>query len=437
MRNALNKDFIRDILKSKGRFISIVAIVALGVAFFTGIKSAPLVMQKSSDKYYDDYNLMDIRLLSTLGLTDEDVAEIKKIDNVDGVFPTYSMDVLSEYNASEIVLKVHSLDISNTNNNNKNYINQLKVIKGRLPEKSGECVVEQSKVKSIDYPIGSKIKLSSGNDDKLTNSLKETEYTVVGYVQTPYYLSQEKGNSSIGSGVVSGAIMIPQDDFKIEAFTEVFLTVKGAKALDTYSDEYFDLVESVTDEIEGIKDIRSDERYNEVLKEANDKLKEAEDKLQDGKVDLEKGKKEYEANKIKAQKELKDAQNKINNYSKQIEDGEKQLKSEKLEVESQIKDGENKIKVAEERIKSGEIQYEKALADFNSKKELAQVELQKAESQLKEINTQINNLKDSNKLIEEQLKNESLSSEERDNLQGTLGQNKYLLSMLELSLIHI
>lgn len=431
MRNALNKDFIRDIVKSKGRFISIVAIVALGVAFFTGIKSAPLVMQKSSDKYYDDYNLMDIRLLSTLGLTDEDVKEIKKIDNVDGVFPTYSMDVLSEYNSSEIVLKVHALDISNINNNNKNYINQLKVLKGRLPEKSGECVVEQSKVKSIDYPIGSKIKLSSGDDDKLTNSLKETEYTVVGYVQTPYYLSQEKGNSSIGSGVVSGAIMIPQDDFKIEAFTEIFLTVKGAKALDTYSDEYFDLVESVTDEIEGIKDIRSDERYNEVLKEANDKLKEAEDKLQEGKVELEKGKKEYEENKIKAQKELKDAQNKINNYSKQIEDGEKQLKSEKLKVESQIKNGENQIKVAEESIKSGEIQYEKALADFNSKKEVAQVELQKAESQLKELNTQINNLRDSNKLIEEQLKNESLSSEERDKLQVTIGQNKYLLSTLE------
>ena len=431
MRSALNKDFIRDILKSKGRFISIVAIVALGVAFFTGVKSAPLVMQKSSDKYYDDYNLMDIRLLSTLGLTDKDVEEIKKIDNVEGVFPTYSMDVLSKYNSSEKVIKVHGIDISNTNKNNKNYINQLKLVEGRLPEKSGECVVEQSKVKSVDYPIGSKIKLSSGNEDKLDNSLKETEYTVVGYVQTPYYLSHEKGNSSIGSGVVSGAIMVPQDDFKTEVFTEIFLTVKGAKALDTYSDKYFDLVESVTDEIEGIKDIRADERYNEVLKEANDKLKEAKEELQDGKSDLEKGKKEYKENKIKAEKELKDAQNQINSYSKQIEDGEKQLKSEELKAENQIEDGENKIKDAEKSIKSGEIQYEEALKDFNSKKEIAQVEFQKAESQLKELNSQINNLKNSNKLIEEQLKNESLPSEERVKLQSTLDQNKYLLSILE------
>lgn len=344
MKSALNKDFIRDILKSKGRFISIVAIVALGVAFFTGIKSAPIVMQKSSDKYYDDYNLMDIRLLSTLGLTDKDVDEIKKIDNVDGIFPTYSMDVLAKYNSSERVIKVHGLDITSTNKNNKNYINQLKLVKGRLPEKSGECVVEQPKIKSADYPIGSKIKLSSGNENKLTDSLKETEYTVVGYVQTPYYLSHEKGNSSIGSGLVSSAIMIPQDDFKTEAFTEVFLTVKGAKDLDTYSDEYFDLVESVTDEIEKIKDVRADDRYDEVLKEANDKLKEVEDELENGRPELEKGKKEYKENKLKAEKELNDAQNQINVYKKQIEDGERQLKTEKLKAENQIKNGENEIK---------------------------------------------------------------------------------------------
>ena len=431
MKSALNKDFIRDILKSKGRFISILAIVALGVAFFTGIKSAPIVMERSSDKYYDDYNLMDIRLVSTLGLTDEDVKEIKKVDKVDGIYPTHSMDVISTYNSNEKVIKVHGLDINNTDKNNKNYINQLKLIEGRLPQKSGECVLEQSKIEPIDYPIGSKIKLSSGTDDELSDSLEVTEYTVVGYVQTPYYVSSEKGNSSIGSGVVSGAIMIPEEDFKTEAFTEIFLTVKGAKAIDTYSDEYFDLVGSVIDEVEKIKDVRADERYNEVIKEANDKLKGAEEKLEEGKLELEKGKKEYEENKIKAQKELENAQNEIDSYFKQIEDGEKQLESEEIKAKQQIKDGEKKIKEAEVSIKSGQLQYEAALEDFKNKKELAESEIEKAENQLENLNTQINDLKDSNKSIEEQLKNQNLSSEERETLESTLNQNKYLLSTLE------
>ncbi|MCC3869244.1 hypothetical protein [Terrisporobacter mayombei] len=113
MKSALNKDFIRDILKSKGRFFSIVAIVALGVAFFSGVKSAPIVMKTSSDKYYDNYNLMDVKVISTLGLTDKDVDEIKKVNGVEGIYPTYSMDVISTYKSSERVLKVHGLDLNN------------------------------------------------------------------------------------------------------------------------------------------------------------------------------------------------------------------------------------------------------------------------------------------------------------------------------------
>ena len=271
MRSALNKDFIRDILKSKGRFLSIVAIVALGVAFFTGVKSSPIVMKTSSDKYYDKYNLMDIRLISTLGLTDKDVDDIKNIEGVEGVYPTYSIDVISIYNSTEKVLKVHGLDL-NKLNDKKNYINQLKLIKGRLPQKSGECVLEIPKIKALNYPIGSEISLSSGKDDKLSKSLSKSKYKVVGYVETPYYLSQEKGNSSIGGGVIEGAIMIPESDFKMDTYTEMFLTVKSAKELDTYGDEYSNLVKTVTDKIENMKNKLTTRRYNEIVKKAEDKI---------------------------------------------------------------------------------------------------------------------------------------------------------------------
>ena len=430
MRNVLNKDFIRDILKSKGRFLSIVAIVALGVAFFSGVKSAPIVMKKSSDKYYDEYNLMDVRIISTLGLTDKDVNEIKNINGIEGVYPTYSLDVISTYNSNEEVVKVHGIDL-NKLNDDKNYINQLKLIKGRLPNKSGECVLEVPNIKKLNYPIGSKIELTSGTDDNLSDSLANSKYTVVGYVQTPYYLSHEKGNSSIGGGVVEGAIMIPQSDFKLDAYTEIFLTVESAKDFDTYSDEYFNSVKRVVDKIEGLKVKLGNRRYNEVLKDAEDKLYNQEKKLSKAEEDFEKGKKECEENKLKAENELQEAEDKINKYVQQIEHGEKQLKSEKYDTFEKINQGQLQIEKAEVVLINSEKEYEKVLNEFNAKKEIAQTEIENGKRKLKEINNKISNLESINLLIEQQLKNESLLQEQRNELQNKLNENLYLLSILE------
>ena len=430
MRSALNKDFIRDILKSKGRFLSIVAIVALGVAFFTGVKSSPIVMKTSSDKYYDKYNLMDIRLISTLGLTDKDVDDIKNIEGVEGVYPTYSIDVISIYNSTEKVLKVHGLDL-NKLNDKKNYINQLKLIKGRLPQKSGECVLEIPKIKALNYPIGSEISLSSGKDDKLSKSLSKSKYKVVGYVETPYYLSQEKGNSSIGGGVIEGAIMIPESDFKMDTYTEMFLTVKSAKELDTYGDEYSNLVKTVTDKIENMKNKLTTRRYNEVVKKAEDKIQKQEDKLSKAKKDFDKGKKEYEENKLKSENEIKEAENKILDASEQIEDGKAQLKNEKKRAFEQIEEGKVKLASAETDLKNGQKKYQTALKKFNSNKKTAESEIKKAESDLVELSNQIDDLKNGNKLIEKQLQNEQLSEVERSELENKLNENLYILSVMQ------
>lgn len=430
MRSALNKDFIRDILKSKGRFLSIVAIVALGVAFFTGVKSSPIVMKASSDKYYDKYNLMDIRLISTLGLTDKDVDDIKNIKGVEGVYPTYSLDAISIYNSTEKVLKVHGLDL-NKLNDKKNYINQLKLIKGRLPQKSGECVLEIPKIKALNYPIGSEISLSSGTDDKLSKSLNKSKYKVVGYVETPYYLSQEKGNSSIGGGVIEGAIMIPESDFKMDTYTEMFLTVKSAKELDTYGDEYSNLVKTVTDKIENMKNKLTTRRYNEVVKKAEDKIQKQEDKLSKAKKDFDKGKKEYEENKLKSENEIKEAENKILDASEQIEDGKAQLKNEKKRAFEQIEEGKVKLASAETDLKNGQKKYQTALKKFNSNKKTAESEIKKAESDLEELSNQIDDLKNGNKLIEKQLQNEQLSEVERSELENKLNENLYILSVMQ------
>ena len=172
MSKSLTKDTIRDIKKSIGRFLSILMICALGVAFFVGIKSSPLSMEKTVDQYYDDYNMMDLRLVSTFGFTQEDVNALAKLEGIEVIFPTYSQDVLTNYHNQELVLKVHALPID-LSLDDPNYINQVRVIEGRLPEKSGEAVVERNAYfESIE--IVSTITLESGTDTALSDNLKTT-----------------------------------------------------------------------------------------------------------------------------------------------------------------------------------------------------------------------------------------------------------------------
>ena len=288
MKNVLTKDFIRDIKNSKGRFISILLIVTLGVAFFSGIKASPLVMKKTSDSYYDDYNLMDIRVTSTLGLTDDDVDALKRIKNVDGIKGTYSIDAISNYSDKDSVVQIQSINLEDLEQNNEDYMNRLKVVEGRLPQKSGECVIEKSKYQFLNYPIGSTITISSGTDEDIGETLNKKQYKVVGYVNTPYYLSHEKGNTSIGSGKIQGAMMIWDDDFKLDVYTDIYLTVKGVDKLDTYSDEYQELIDSVVDDIDAITDERIDARYNQVVSEAQAELDDAKEEYEENKQKVEK-----------------------------------------------------------------------------------------------------------------------------------------------------
>ena len=272
MRRALSKDTFRDIRKSLSKFISMVAIVAIGVAFFAGIKVASPDMKITADAYYDKQNFMDIQLISTLGLNEDDVEAIKELEGIEGVFPTYSLDVLTNLKTQEFVLKVHGISLENIKNQDENYINKPLLVEGRFPEKSGECVVEASKMSHYNIEIGSTIEVTSGTDKDIGESLKTNKFTVVGTVHSPLYVSFEKGSSSIGNGTVSGFIMISNEDFNLEAYTEMFVTVKGAKELQTHSKGYEKLIDDVEDQIKPIGTLRSEARYEEIMKEANEKL---------------------------------------------------------------------------------------------------------------------------------------------------------------------
>ncbi|MEG1254322.1 FtsX-like permease family protein [Clostridium sp.] len=406
MRSSLSKDTFRDIKKTLSRFLSIVAIVAIGVAFFSGIKVASPDMKITADAYYDDQNFMDIQLISTLGLTDDDVNEVRKIEGVKDVFPTYSLDVLTSLETEEIVLKIHGFSLENSKNNDEYYINKPTLVEGRYPEKSGECVIEASSMVKQEIPIGTTLEVTSGTDEDISSRLKTRKFTVVGTVHSPTYVSLEKGSSSIGNGKVNSFMIIPNEDFNMEAYTEIFLTVQGTKELETYSDKYDEIVNKVEDKFENLGVIRSKIRYEEVISEASGKIATSKEELQDGKV--------------KSEKELKDAEDKLKESRDELTLGESQLIEKENQFNSFVTESESKILNGETALTDGEVEYNKRHSEFIKTKKEAEVQFKTAEEQLSAGEAELKSAQGYLSVLETKIKDENLSEVEKQEIQGEI-----------------
>ena len=266
-KKALAKEFFMSIKKTYNRFISICLIVMLGTAFFAGVKAAEPDMQESADIFFDDSKLMDIRVLSTLGLTEDDVTAISAIEGVESAIPVYTYDVLTEKDEKQHVIKL----MSETTD-----INKITVTEGRMPQESGECLADWLLEQNYGYKIGDKITISSGDDKAIEDIVNTQTYTITGFGKSSYYLDLTRDSSTIGNGSMSGFLIIPEDNFTLEAFTEIDVLVDGAIALDCYSDAYEDAVDEVTQKIKDIAGDRCEIRYAEVVREAQDAIAEAE-----------------------------------------------------------------------------------------------------------------------------------------------------------------
>lgn len=355
------KDIFREIKISLGRFLSILCIVAIGVAFFAGIKASAPDMKNSADTYFDKYNVQDIQVYSTIGLTKKDVAAIKKIKGVKSVQPSFSMDTLSQIDSTQMVIKVISYGIDQK-------MNKIRVVEGRMPERENECLVEASSATNKLYGtfhIGDTIKLQSGTDEALSKSLKHTKYKIVGTCYNPNYLSYEKGSSNIGSGTVNSFIYIQNTNVLKNYYTEVDVCVKGAKDLNCYSDEYFDVVDPVLKKIKKISNKQIDARIqsyqselDEKKQEVNDKFKDAENQFNDAQNKIDSGLSEIQSNELKLQNskdqinqgwneyyanlQLLDNIPTLQNAIAQIEESEKKL-PELLSQKEQIENGLQQI----------------------------------------------------------------------------------------------
>lgn len=360
---ALHKDFWMEIRKSKARFISIFLIVALGVAFFSGIQASSPDMRYSGDAYYEAAKLMNLKIQGTLGLTQRDVKAVSDIDGVELAEGSYSTDVMSGEDDARKVLHLESISSN---------FNLLTADEGRIPEKSGEIFLDKPFAKNRGYKIGDTISVSEDGDSEL---LKKTTYTVVGIGSSPLYISFNRGNTTLGSGEVSGFGYILPEDFDQEAFTQIYVMVHESGDVISYTDAYDNLIKKIRKRVEGIEKEQCSLRYEEIVAEANEKLNDARKELEDGK-------KESEEKLGDAKKKLDDGQKKYEDGKKEYEDGKQQLSDAKKELtdgKQQLADGRKQIEDGWSQLNSAKQQVEDGLSQLNS-----------ARSQLADSEAQIN-----------------------------------------------
>lgn len=416
MKKALLKDSLKEIRNTYKRFISILLMAFLGVGFFAGMRAASPDMISTIDNYFDSQNVYDIQILSTLGLTNDDTQALEQVEGVKKAYGEYSEDVLINYEDTEIVTKVLSIDD----------INRVALIEGRMPQSKNECLVEKAFCNRTGKKIGDSLTIEETND----SIIKEKEVTIVGTMNSPLYVSRQRDTSKLGSGMVSHNMYLPKESFDSEVYTGIYVELVNSKQMVANSQEYNDYVQEVTTKIEEIKEQRENARYDEVKATAQERLEEGETKLQEEKVS--------------ANNKLKEAEN-------EITEGERKLNTAEITLNNKSKEAEEKFKLAEENIKTAKVKIKEEEENFKVQEQnaFAQIELlnkqkQELEVNLQSINTNIEELQKNLDKINESLNNNNLTQEEiasmqawKENIENTLTNIKAQKTQLEAGLLGI
>lgn len=306
MKSMMKRNTFREIKKSFGRYFAILAIIALGVAFFSGLKITQSVMVHSADVYLKDLQFYDYRLVSTLGFTEENVEALAEKEDVRAAEGAISAEVLyKDAGENERVIKMHSITEK---------VNKLKLVAGEMPQSADECVVDS--VLFSEDAIGSKLVLSENNTTDDLDKFAYKEYTITGLVQSPCYIQFERGNTSIGNGRISGFAYILKDGFAVDYDTEIY--IKFDEDYDIYSDEYDSYMDAKEADWEAYTKEQADIRYEKIVKDAQDELDEK--------------KEELEEKRAEAEVELESAKQQLTDGETEISDGKNQIASAKTEL---------------------------------------------------------------------------------------------------------
>ena len=343
MKNAMQKDFWREIKHTKSRFFSIMILVALSVAFLSGLKATAPDMKHTGDDYLDSLHLADIQVLSTLGLTDEDIAALRAQDKIEDAEGEYVIDAFASSDSLDAVVKVLSLTDRG--------ISDVLLREGRMPERADERVVEENMLSLMSISIGDTITLTPGDD--LSDALAQDTYTVVGTVRSPVYLAVERGTSTLGSGTVKAYLYLPREAFTLDYYTAAYVRVSGAAEMTAFYDEYDDYIDDVIDSLEDFSEQRAILRHDELVDEATEKLDDAQKELDDAKAE--------------ADKELGDARRELADARKELDDGWKEYDDGKQELaDSRVKldDAKAELEDGEQEYADGVKKYDQAVRDY-------------------------------------------------------------------------
>ena len=350
MKSAMQKDFWREIKHTKSRFFSMMILVALSVAFLSGLKATAPDMKKTGDDYLDSLHLADIQVLSTLGLTDDDIDALRAQKNIENAEGEYVLDAFASSDGAEAVVKVLSLSDQG--------INDVLLREGRMPARADECVVEENMLGLLDISIGDTIALEP--DSKMDDALAGEEYTVVGTVRSPVYIAVERGTSTIGSGTVKAYLYLPRDAFALDYYTAAYVRVSGAAELTAFYDEYDDYIDDVIDTLEAFGDERAALRHDSLVAEATEKLDDAQQELDDAKA-------EADEELGKAQRELSDARKKLDNGWRDYRSGQRELKDSRARLDEAYQS----LRDGEQEYAEGLAQYEASRREFEDQKAAA------------------------------------------------------------------
>ncbi|WP_084558387.1 FtsX-like permease family protein [Anaerocolumna xylanovorans] len=381
----LYKNTLIKIKKSIGRFLSLFLIVLVGVGFFAGIKESVPDITSSLSSYMQSQKLMNFQIVSTLGLTAEDADALKALKNVSSVTPSYSLDVLEQGKA----LRIQAIEEE---------VNTVKLLEGRMPESETECAADNKH-----YKIGDKIKITSDESD----NLKNTEFTVVGTVKTPLFLSDDYGSTTVGDGKLYSYFYVKKENFILDVYTLINIQAAGTKNLNAFSEEYKDIISALQTEIESIKPARESARYQEIYDKANN--------------EIQKNQKDFEEEKTKGEKKLSDAKNTLDENTSKLSDAKEELSKKESDLNQTITTQNAAFKDAKEKIADGWSNIDSTLKKYGMKEN-------ELEGKITELNTALEILKaKQSKLPKDSAEYQQLKSQ----IQGHSASYKGLVTLNE------
>ena len=390
MKSALLKDSIKEIKNTYKRFLSILVMAFLGVGFFAGMRAASPDMVDTIDQYYKESQVYDIKILSTLGLTNDDIDALSEIDEIENTVGTYETEGKIEIDNKEIITKIMSVE----------KLNKPILLQGDFPETQNECVVEDSFLtanhKSIGDTIEVEVEKTKNDEGEEVEYLNKNILKIVGTVKSPLYISRDRGTSSLGSGKIDYYIYVPKENIKAnEIYTNIYIKLKNSENYTTSSEKYEEYIAEVKEKIEAIKEEREKARHDKLVDIATEKVKEAEEKLNE--------------NKQNAQQQIEEAKQEIENGKNKIEKAEVKLNSSKKEADTKFKSAYNQIQMAKESIFQNETQLNQKeqeagqqIAELEIKKQELQTQFDTIENNLTQLETQYNQIKDNPNISEEQ-----------------------------------